>query len=77
MSTPILPTSVIGSHAYPGWMLAALEAIEAGKFGETDRQELFDMRLPSPSTIRRLLALTSLPMARCGVGISCKVFSAA
>ena len=41
-STPILPTSVIGSHAYPGWMLAALEAVEAGKFGETDRQELFD-----------------------------------
>ena len=42
MPTQILPTSVIGSHAYPGWMLAALEAIEAGKFGETDRQELFD-----------------------------------
>ena len=38
----LLPTSVIGSHAYPSWMLTALEAIEAGKFGETDRQELFD-----------------------------------
>ena len=41
-TTPLLPTSVIGSHAYPGWMLAGLEAIEAGKFGETDRRELFD-----------------------------------
>ncbi len=39
---PILPTSVIGSHAYPSWMLTALEAIEAGKYGETDRQELLD-----------------------------------
>ncbi len=39
---PILPTSVIGSHAYPSWMLTGLEAIEAGRYGETDRQELFD-----------------------------------
>ena len=39
---PLLPTAVIGSHAYPSWMLTALEAIEAGKFGETERQELFD-----------------------------------
>ena len=41
-NTPLLPTSVIGSHAYPAWLLAGLEAIEAGKFGETDRKELFD-----------------------------------
>jgi 5-methyltetrahydropteroyltriglutamate--homocysteine methyltransferase len=39
---PILPTSVIGSHAYPSWMWTALEAIEAGKYGATDQQELFD-----------------------------------
>lgn len=39
---PLLPTSVIGSYAYPGWMLTALEAIEAGQYGETDRKELFD-----------------------------------
>lgn len=39
---PLLPTSVIGSHAYPGWMLTALEALEAGRYGDTDRQELFD-----------------------------------
>ncbi len=39
---PILPTFVIGSHAYPGWLLTGLEAIETGKYGKTDRQELFD-----------------------------------
>jgi 5-methyltetrahydropteroyltriglutamate--homocysteine methyltransferase len=41
-SFPILPTSVIGSHAYPSWMWTALEAIDAGKYGATDQQELFD-----------------------------------
>jgi 5-methyltetrahydropteroyltriglutamate--homocysteine methyltransferase len=41
-SLPLLPTSVIGSHAYPSWMWTALEAIEAGKYGITDQQEFFD-----------------------------------
>ena len=41
-SLPILPTSVIGSHAYPSWMWTALEAVDAGKYGVTDKQELFD-----------------------------------
>ena len=41
-SLPILPTSVIGSHAYPSWMWTALEAIETGKYGVTDQQELLD-----------------------------------
>jgi len=41
-SLPLLPTSVIGSHAYPSWMWTALEAIEADKYGTTDQQELLD-----------------------------------
>lgn len=39
---PILPTSVIGSYAYPGWMLTALEQIEQGKYGATDIREVYD-----------------------------------
>jgi len=42
MSLPILPTTVIGSYAYPSWMLTALEAVEAGKYGPTDERELYD-----------------------------------
>ena len=41
-SLPILPTSVIGSYAYPGWMLTALEQIEQGKYGATDIREVYD-----------------------------------
>ena len=41
-SLPILPTSVIGSYAYPGWMLTALEKIDQGEYGETDIKELYD-----------------------------------
>ncbi|MBI4306693.1 MAG: cobalamin-independent methionine synthase II family protein, partial [Chloroflexi bacterium] len=39
---PILPTSVIGSHGLPGWVYAALEMIDAGRFGPTDERELLD-----------------------------------
>ena len=41
-SLPILPTSVIGSYAYPGWMLTALEKIEQGEYGATDIREVYD-----------------------------------
>lgn len=41
-SLPVLPTSVIGSHGLPGWMYAALEMVDAGRFGPTDERELFD-----------------------------------
>lgn len=41
-STPLLPTSVIGSHGLPGWLYGALEMIDAGRFGPTDERELFD-----------------------------------
>ena len=39
---PILPTSVIGSYAYPGWLLTALEKIDQGEYGETDIREVYD-----------------------------------
>lgn len=39
---PLLTTSVVGSHAYPGWLLAAMEQIDQGKFGATDIRETFD-----------------------------------
>jgi 5-methyltetrahydropteroyltriglutamate--homocysteine methyltransferase len=39
---PILPTSVIGSYAIPGWLWTALEAVDAGKYGDSDKRELFD-----------------------------------
>ena len=41
-SLPILPTSVVGSYAYPGWLLTALEQIEQGKYGATDIREVYD-----------------------------------
>ena len=38
----LLPTSVIGSYALPGWLWTAVEAIRAGKYGQTDVRETFD-----------------------------------
>ncbi|HEY7676958.1 MAG TPA: methionine synthase [Candidatus Methylomirabilis sp.] len=38
----LLPTTVMGSHALPGWFLYALEGVEAGRFGRLETQELFD-----------------------------------
>src|SRR5438874_6342796 len=42
MPLPILPTTVIGSHAIPSWLWTALDAIREGKYGETDIRETFD-----------------------------------
>jgi len=39
---PILPTSVVGSHAKPGWWFASVKAWEAGDFGPADLEEMFD-----------------------------------
>lgn len=36
---PILPTSVIGSYAWPGWLATALDAAQTGEFGSEDLQE--------------------------------------
>ena len=38
----LLPTTVMGSHALPGWFIYALEGIEAGRFGRIEAQELFN-----------------------------------
>jgi len=39
---PLLPTSTIGSYAPPSWFCAAVQAIERGEFGPTDREETYD-----------------------------------
>ncbi len=41
-SLPILPTSVVGSHALPSWLYTAIEKIEAGEYGRTDAREAYD-----------------------------------
>lgn len=38
----LLPTSVVGSHALPGWFWTAIEQIEAGNYGLTDTRETYD-----------------------------------
>ena len=39
---PLLPTSVVGSYAWPAWVWAALEAAERGELGGADVQEVMD-----------------------------------
>ena len=39
---PLLPTSVVGSHAWPGWLSSGLEAAQRGEFGPADMQEMLD-----------------------------------
>src|SRR5579883_360227 len=39
---PLLPTTVVGSHARPAWWWCANEAIQQGRFGERDIQETLD-----------------------------------
>ena len=41
-STPLLPTSVVGSHGIPGWMHYGIEGVGEGRFGQTDLRELYD-----------------------------------
>lgn len=41
-SLPLLPTSTIGSYAPPSWFVTAVEAIERGEFGPTDREETYN-----------------------------------
>ena len=38
----LLPTSVVGSYATPGWLWTALGEIKAGRYGATDEREAFD-----------------------------------
>lgn len=39
---PLLPTSVIGSYAWPGWLSTALEAAHRGEYGPEDLREVQD-----------------------------------
>ena len=39
---PLIPSAVIGSHGKPGWWFAAVKAYEAGDFGPSDLEEMFD-----------------------------------
>ena len=39
---PLLPTTVVGSHARPAWWWCANEAIQQGRFGERDIAETLD-----------------------------------
>lgn len=41
-SLPILPTSVVGSHAKMGWWYLMRQEAEAGRLGSTDLQEALD-----------------------------------
>jgi len=41
-SLSILPTSVVGSYARPGWLCSSLEAAQRGEFGPADLQEMLD-----------------------------------
>lgn len=39
---PIIPTSVIGSYALPGWFWTAVDHIEKGEYGPTDARETYE-----------------------------------
>jgi 5-methyltetrahydropteroyltriglutamate--homocysteine methyltransferase len=39
---PLLPTTVVGSHALPSWLFLVREAQEAGRLGPVDLQEAYD-----------------------------------
>jgi 5-methyltetrahydropteroyltriglutamate--homocysteine methyltransferase len=42
MGEVLLPTTVVGSHAYPSWFWTALEEMKQGRYGTTDAKEAFD-----------------------------------
>jgi 5-methyltetrahydropteroyltriglutamate--homocysteine methyltransferase len=39
---PLLPTTVVGSHALPSWLHLVREAAEGGRLGPTDLREAYD-----------------------------------
>jgi 5-methyltetrahydropteroyltriglutamate--homocysteine methyltransferase len=39
---PLIPTSVIGSYAWPGWLHTALQAAQRGEYGPEDLKETQD-----------------------------------
>ena len=59
----LLPTTVIGSHALPGWFWTSIQALEREEYGPSDERELYDdavrlaltcctkYRLPEPTRL--------------------------
>lgn len=39
---PLLPTSVVGSHALPSWLHTVVKKIDTGEYGKTDIKETYD-----------------------------------
>jgi len=39
---PLLPTTVVGSYAWPGWLVSGIEAARSGAFGPADLREMLD-----------------------------------
>lgn len=39
---PVLATSVVGSHSWPGWLSSGIETARRGEFGPADLQEMLD-----------------------------------
>ena len=39
---PLLPTSVVGSYSWPGWLTSGLEVARRGEFGPADLREMLD-----------------------------------
>jgi 5-methyltetrahydropteroyltriglutamate--homocysteine methyltransferase len=39
---PLLPTSVVGSYAWPGWFVHGISAAQRGEFGPVDLREMLD-----------------------------------
>ena len=40
--SPLLPTTVVGSHARPGWWHTCKELVDKGQWGQADLEELLD-----------------------------------
>ena len=68
----LLPTTVIGSHAYPGWMWTALDEIEKGGYGRTDEGELYDDAVNMAMLDQEKAGVDIISDGRCGAGISCR-----
>jgi 5-methyltetrahydropteroyltriglutamate--homocysteine methyltransferase len=42
VTLPLLPTSVVGSYAWPAWLSSGIAAAQQGDFGPTDLREMLD-----------------------------------
>lgn len=42
VNLPLLPTSVVGSYAWPGWFSYGIAAAQRGEFGPVDLEEMLD-----------------------------------